>query len=247
VEKRDLASIWQNARKHRFAKILVPYLVVVAVFAVTLLSGAFGPSIVGAFAQTACAQGDQTYTVQPGDTLSSIAQRNNTSWQKLATHNQLANPNFIFAFQHICIPRHNVVQTPTRPANQNATMSLSSTMASAGSGNFFPYGQCTWWANERYHQLHGVYVPWVTNANAWQWSARAQESGWNVSSQPTVGAIIDLQPNVQGASWLGHVAVVESILSNGDVIASNMNWGFNSGSVVNVEFAPGPGVTFITV
>src|SRR6266702_365516 len=114
-----------------------------------------------------------------------------------------------------------------------------------GGGNVFPYGSCTWWADQRYFQLHGVFVPWHTQANAWEWTARAYEFGWHVSSKPVVGAIIDLQSGVQGASGLGHVAVVEKILSNGHVIASNMSWGAYPWQVTDVEFTPGPGVTFI--
>lgn len=111
--------------------------------------------------------------------------------------------------------------------------------------NVFPYGSCTWWADQRYYQLHGVFVPWHTQANAWQWTARAYQYGWHVSSRPVPGAIVDLQPGVQGAYGLGHVAVVEKILSDGHVIASNMSWGANPWQVTYVEFAPGPGVTFI--
>jgi surface antigen len=61
-----------------------------------------------------------------------------------------------------------------------------------------------------------------------------------------MGAIIDLQPWVEGAYGLGHVAVVEKILSNGHVIASSMNWGAYYWEVSYIEFAPGPGVAFIT-
>ena len=124
---------------------------------------------------------------------------------------------------------------------QSAQRSVQST----GSSNPFPYPSCTWWANQRYHQLHGVFVPWRTNSNAWQWTARAYQFGWHVSSRPSYGAIIDLQPWVQGAYGLGHVAVVERILRNGHVIASNMNWGAYPYRVTYVEFAPGRGVTFI--
>jgi surface antigen len=116
---------------------------------------------------------------------------------------------------------------------------------SGGSGNVFPYGTCTWWADQRYFQLHGIYVPWHTQADAWEWTARAYQYGWHVSSTAVLGAIINLQPYVQGAYGLGHVAVVEKILSNGNVIASNMAWGANPLQVTDVEFAPGPGVTFI--
>ncbi|HLL78967.1 MAG TPA: CHAP domain-containing protein, partial [Ktedonobacteraceae bacterium] len=92
---------------------------------------------------------------------------------------------------------------------------------------------------------HGYFVPWHSQANAWQWTARAHQFGWHVSTRPVLGSIIDLQPWVQGAYGLGHVAVVEKILRNGHVIASNMSWGANPYRVVDVEFAPGPGVTFI--
>ncbi len=114
-----------------------------------------------------------------------------------------------------------------------------------GTQNLFPYPQCTWWANERYHQLHRIYVPWTTQSNAWQWTARARQFGWVVSRWPRPGDIIDLQPRVQGASGLGHVALVERILSNGHVLASNLNWGAHRKRVTYVQFTPGSGVTFI--
>jgi len=127
----------------------------------------------------------------------------------------------------------------------NAHAQSISASSPVGSGNYFPYGQCTWWANQRYHQLHGVFVPWRTQSNAWQWTARAYQFGWHVSRSPRVGSIIDLQPWVQGAYGLGHVAVVERVLSNGHVITSNMNWGAYPWRVTYVQFSPGPGVTFI--
>jgi hypothetical protein len=40
--------------------------------------------------------------------------------------------------------------------------------------------------------------------------------------------------------------VVEKILPNGHVLASNMNWGAHPQQVVYVEFAPGSGVSFIS-
>ncbi len=139
-----------------------------------------------------------------------------------------------------------VSSTPTQSTPVNNTPTQQSTpLPTQGSGNVFPYGSCTWWANQRYYQLHGIFVPWRTQSDAWQWTARAHQFGWHVSSSPVLGAITDLQPGVQGASWAGHVAVVEKILSNGHVIASNMSWGAHPWQVTYVEFAPGPGVTFI--
>ena len=94
--------------------------------------------------------------------------------------------------------------------------------------------------------MTGIYVPWRTQANAWQWTARARQFHWKVSSKPTRGAIIDLQPWIQGAYGYGHVAVVERVLKNGRVIASNMSWGAYPWRVVSVQFSPGRGVTFLS-
>ena len=109
----------------------------------------------------------------------------------------------------------------------------------------FAYGQCTFWANLRYHQLKGFWVPWL--GNAYQWSYGAQMSGWIVSSTPIVPSIIVLQPGVQGASYFGHVAVVEKINPDGSVYTSNYNWYANGGWNTKSywTFKPGPGVSFV--
>jgi N-acetylmuramoyl-L-alanine amidase len=244
VKKRSHKNIQQYLRQHRLASIVTGHIIVAFVLGLTWLGSSFGPSLLGVFAQAACSSTDRTYVVTSGDTLSTIASRNNVSWQTLASHNQLANPNSIWVNEHICIPAHvgtmAVIHQPYINTGANG-------MAILGSANTFPYGQCTWWANQRFHQINGTYVPWTTNANAWQWSNRAAEFHWRVSSTPVTGAIVNLQPGVQGASSLGHVGVVEQILGNGHVIASNLNWGTNPASVANVEFSPGAGVTFITV
>ncbi len=123
--------------------------------------------------------------------------------------------------------------------------SQAARMLASGPSNPFPYPSCTWWANQRYHQLHGAYVPWRTQAAAWQWTARAQDFGWRVSNRASQGAIIDLQPGVQGAYGAGHVAVVERVYADGSVLASNASWGGSPYSVTYVHFHLGNGVTFI--
>ncbi len=129
---------------------------------------------------------------------------------------------------------------------QNVPAAQTSVLHSVSRGNVFPYPSCTWWANQRYAGWHGYYVPWTINSMAWQWKDRARDFRWHVSTRPSPGSIIDLQPWVQGAYGAGHVALVERVLSNGHVIASNMSWGANPYAVVYWQFAPGPGVTFIS-
>lgn len=46
----------------------------------------------------------RTYTVHPGDSLSSIAAKYGTSWQAIATANHIANPNLIYPGQVLTIP-----------------------------------------------------------------------------------------------------------------------------------------------
>lgn len=50
------------------------------------------------------AQGEIVHTVQPGETLSSIARRYGTTWQAVAQANGLVNPNQIYAGQKLKVP-----------------------------------------------------------------------------------------------------------------------------------------------
>jgi surface antigen len=242
-------QVWQYFQQRPGVSKVTASVVLVCTFVLALLGSAFGPSVVKTFAQSTCAQGDQTYTVVSGDTLSAIGRRYNQDWQKLASYNKLSNPHLIFINQRICIPGSSEASsgstTTTTSAPVNVTTAPTSSGSAKGSSNPYAYPQCTWWASERTHQLYGYYVPWTMNANAHQWVARAYEFGWNVSSTPTVGSIVVLQPNVQGASYLGHVAVVEKILDNGNVLTSNTNWYPTPYQVTYVEITPGSGVSFL--
>ena len=221
--------------------------VIAAVLGMVLAGSGLRADKMVAFAKSACARGDQVYSVNSGDTLGGIALRYQTTWQRLASYNHIANPNIIYLYQTICIPgKTQPIHKPTPVPRPIPVKHPISPPPIRGIGNYFPYGQCTWWASYRYFQLHGIYVPWQMQADAWEWTARAKDFRWHVSSTPSAGAIIDLQPWVEGAYGLGHVAVVEKVLKNGDVIASNMNWGAYYWEVTYVEFAPGPGVTFIS-
>ena len=113
-----------------------------------------------------------------------------------------------------------------------------------GIGNHFFWGQCTFWAAFRYHQLTGLWIPWLGNAADWAYNAPGY--GWHVGYTPRVGSIIVLAPGVQGAGGYGHVAIVESINADGSVNTSNFNWGFGDFGVLTYHtFYPGYGVTFV--
>jgi surface antigen len=123
----------------------------------------------------------------------------------------------------------------------------SGVTTTSGTGSLnWPVGQCTYWANQRYHALTGVWVAW--NGNAWQWKNGAVAAGWHVSQTPHVPSIIVLYPGVQGASSYGHVAVVEKLINSTTVYTSNMNWYANGGgwnTLSYVDFTTGSGVWFV--
>ena len=129
------------------------------------------------------------------------------------------------------------------------TSSATIPPSDAGSLNRFFYGQCTYWANMRYHELMGHWVSWL--GNAYQWAYGASANNWVTSSYPNPNgpSIIVLSPGTEGAGSYGHVAVVESGVSaaaaaNG-VSTSNWNWDGYWATEKWVTFYPGPGVTFV--
>ena len=63
-----------------------------------------------------------TYTVKQGDVLWKIAEKYNTTYQELAQHNQITNPNLIYVNQIINIPDSNAAQTSgSTPEKPSAT------------------------------------------------------------------------------------------------------------------------------
>ncbi|GCE17820.1 CHAP domain-containing protein [Dictyobacter kobayashii] len=132
---------------------------------------------------------------------------------------------------------------------QTAPTTITSNIPASDQGSLsrFFYGQCTYWANMRYHQLTGHWVPWLGNAGDWAYQAPAY--GWKTSSVPNPNgpSIIVLAPYTQGAGAYGHVAVVETGVSNpyNGVSTSNWNWNGNWGITTWVTFYPGAGVTFV--
>lgn len=92
------------------------------------------------------------------------------------------------------------------------------------SRNTYPWGQCTWGAKA----LTAENLNHLGNARDWLANARAR--GLPTGSTPRVGATVVYQPGVQGASGLGHVAHVVSVLSNGRFVVEEMNYyGYGGG------------------
>ena len=144
------------------------------------------------------------------------------------------------------VPRNTSQSSNSSSTNQSNPIPPAPPASGSSGYDGFSYGQCTYYADFRYHQLTNIWVPW--GGDAWQWASGARAYGWNVSSSPHVPSIIVLQPGVQGAGGLGHVGVVERINSDGTVYVTNWNWYNNGGGWARWswwDFTPGPGVSFV--
>lgn len=109
----------------------------------------------------------------------------------------------------------------------------------------FLYGQCTYWANMRYHQLTGHWISW--SGSAYQWAYEAPAYGWTISDTPNPhgASIMVFSPYAEGSGPYGHVAVVERVNSDGSVYTSNWNWNGTWATQSYMTFYPTNGVSFI--
>lgn len=100
MHKRKVALFCRWRGMHIAAR----HVIVLAALGIVLAGSAIGGRLLGVFAGSPCASGDQVYTVASGDTLSGIAARYNTTWWRLSSYNHLGNANLIFPGQMLCIP-----------------------------------------------------------------------------------------------------------------------------------------------
>lgn len=180
-----------------------------------------------------------SHTVEPGDSLTKIAQLYNVEWTRLFDKNTaITDPNSINPGQTILIPT-NEEQLPKRPLptpeiTPQATPSMGGTRVSARqtsagvAGNTYSPGYCTWYAKNRRPDLPN------RMGNASSWPASAAEQGFATGSTPQVGAI-----GQQG----NHVVYVEVVHGDGTVTVSEMNW---SGLfVISTRTVPAGSFTYI--
>ena len=168
-----------------------------------------------------------SYVVKDGDTIDKIAEKYESSRDKIIAFNDIPANGELSKGMEIIIPdgkKDEPVTQQTAPSTTSTGsfgiaarpyQSFESTGKStldgnAGSGHKFPYGYCTWYVASR------RYVPWGGNAGTWLYHAKA--AGYSTGKTPRVGSII-----VTSESWWGHVGIVEKV-SGGSVTISEMNY-----------------------
>ncbi len=169
------------------------------------------------------------YTVKSGDTPDSVAGAYAANKERIISFNDLEISGLTVGSK-IVIPGGTLpedqrpgYQAPVARATSNyggtSGYRVSSNIAgmrSGSVGNKYAWGYCTWYAYERRAQMGLTTGSYWGNARTWAIYARAD--GYVVSRTPTVGAIL-----VDQSGYYGHVAVVESVGPNGDIVISEMN------------------------
>ncbi len=170
------------------------------------------------------------HSVEPDETLSTIATQFNTTWNRLYNKNdKITDPNVIAVGDKITIPLPDeqlaerplptppvvaetpapVVTTPkptTTAASSAASVSLS---RGTSAGNLYSPGYCTWYAKNMRPDLPN------NLGNADTWVARAAAQGIPTGSIPRAGAI-----GQQGM----HVVYIQRVNNDGTVFISEMNY-----------------------
>lgn len=124
-----------------------------------------------------------SYLVQPGDTLTAIAQRDGTTVAALASLNGLSPNGLLPAGKALALPQPGTATTSTSSGTTTGTTQYVSGTTSGGSGGPYP-------TNET---VSGSQIASIADANGVPSSlAQAigwQESGWNNSEVSPIGAV----------------------------------------------------------
>jgi surface antigen len=162
------------------------------------------------------------YVVRSGDTAAKLAAKFHTTKAKIIAYND-AEIGGLRVGERIIVPDGK--QSTTSASTGFGGSAVGFGAAAWGSSpiygyNGYDYGYCTWYVASQ------VSVP-ANWGNASSWAYYAAQSGWSVSSAPSVGSIAQT-PYAAGGE--GHVAIVEAVSPDGQSVKiSDMNgiagWG----------------------
>jgi surface antigen len=164
-----------------------------------------------------------THVVKDGETLSSVARKHKTTWQRLFYKNRaLENPDVVTAGQKLVIPQADEKLKSRKLPVKKTQISERRTVAprvslhtvryatpASSAGNRYVPGNCTWYVKNRRPDLPN------NLGDAGTWVARARAQGLPTGSVPKVGAV--------GQSP-GHVVYVERVNGDGTILISDMNY-----------------------
>lgn len=189
------------------------------------------------------------YTPKAGDTPESLAAKYNSDKDRIVAFNDLelggVVPGKAIVLPGGALPdNERPGYVPPRSGVSQGAYSggystVNSQIAQASAGNRYAPGYCTWYAYERRMKLGRPIGSFWGNAATWAMYARS--AGYLVNNSPAVGAIM------QNGGGYGHVAIVESVNSDGSLTISEMNYAgnFNRTTSRTVGAGAAAGFTYI--
>ena len=194
---------------------------------------------------------DVIVTVAEGDSLSSIAEANGTTWTRLFDANEsIANPDAINPGDKIRVPAADEqladrtsaalaaqqtahAQAAPTPAARRSTYTTRQYTSKPVSSSSYYVGNGMWCTDYVHSRRPDVAV--YGNAG-YGWISSAQAAGKSTGSAPRAGAV---------AVTNGHVAYVESVNSDGSYTVSEMGWNYRAGNYNKRTVRPGTFGQFI--
>lgn len=179
------------------------------------------------------------YRFKSGDNIKSVAEKYQANLERLISYNKLKDGEEPKEGVEVVIPggilpeeerpdynpRSKVFSTSTTSNSRKSSSPVSVSKVSLSSnynikaGNAYAWGNCTWYAYNRRPDIGSFWG----NASTWAVSARA--AGYKVDQNPSVGAIAQWNAYANSYIWgYGHVAIVESVNSDGTITVSDMNY-----------------------
>lgn len=181
------------------------------------------------------------YSFKSGDTVKSVSEKYQASLERVISYNKLKDGEEPKEGTEIVVPG-GILPEEDRPdynpkskvasIYNSSNSSKSSNSVSSGSvsvsispnynikaGNAYAWGNCTWYVYNRRPDIGSFWG----NASTWAVSARA--AGYRVDQNPAVGAIAQWNAYANSYIWgYGHVAIVESVNSDGTIDVTDMNY-----------------------
>lgn len=159
--------------------------------------------------EPAATEATNSYTVQNGDSFSSIAAAHGMDYTQLATNNGLTIYDYLIPGQvlQVSVPE---AETDTVPSSYYLPG------YDYEPGINYPVGQCTW----AVQKLTGWAGDWWGNASSW--ATNAARDGFAVGTTPTVGSIV-----VWNDGGFGHVAYVTAVESDTNIQVLEANYNGN--------------------
>lgn len=174
--------------------------------------------------------------VQPGDTLTSIAEAHGTTYARLYDANDfIANPDQIDVGNQIRIPaseealndRFTNYQAQVAAAPRATTYTTQRYTSTPVNSSSYYVGNGMWCTDYVHSKRPDVAV--YGNAG-YGWISAAQAAGKSTGKTPQAGAV---------AVMNGHVAYVENVNPDGSYVVSEMGWNYKAGNYNQRTVQPG--------